>query len=220
MILVQTLTDAGAPDGRPNPSPINDVYAHLVDRLEVGIVLLDEARRVEAASEPARRAFRVLGLPLTVGSPLPLADDFGGRRLGRLLQAAQHERGHAVVGRVVLEGGDGNERVEVAVGVQRAAGRWLPILLVRRHTSTGESEPLADCLRQLYGLTIAESRIAALVGRGVTLDGAASRIGISPNTARTHLRRAFAKTGTRRQIELARVVAGGAALLSRPGPPD
>jgi DNA-binding CsgD family transcriptional regulator len=61
-------------------------------------------------------------------------------------------------------------------------------------------------LRSL-GLTAAEARVAVMVAVGQTTPMVADRLGISVNTVRTHLSRAFEKTGCRTQSALARLVA-------------
>ena len=58
-----------------------------------------------------------------------------------------------------------------------------------------------------YGLTPAEARVALAASSGLTIPETAHRLGLSPNTVKTHLRKVFAKTGTSRQIELARLMA-------------
>ncbi len=57
------------------------------------------------------------------------------------------------------------------------------------------------------GLTPTEERMLALIVEGLDTIVAAKRLGIAPTTARTHLQRLFAKTGTARQSELVRFVA-------------
>lgn len=66
-------------------------------------------------------------------------------------------------------------------------------------------------LRTLYGLTDAEARLACAIASGRTPNEAASALGITVNTARWTLKQVFAKTGTRRQVELARLVLVGPA---------
>lgn len=67
-------------------------------------------------------------------------------------------------------------------------------------------------LRVWYGLTPAEARVAALLTDGLTVAEIVDRLRIGANTARTHLKSIFAKTSTRRQAELIRL------LLSNPTP--
>jgi len=56
-------------------------------------------------------------------------------------------------------------------------------------------------LARLYGFTLAETRLAAVIANGTDLNAAADQLGISRNTARNQLQGMFAKTGTHRQVE-------------------
>lgn len=58
-------------------------------------------------------------------------------------------------------------------------------------------------VRDVLGLTLGEARVAALVGSGLPPRDAAEKLGIAEETARTALKRVFAKTGVSRQSELA-----------------
>ena len=60
----------------------------------------------------------------------------------------------------------------------------------------------AQAIRELYGLTPTEARLAAELSGGRSLPEAAERLAITHNTARVHLRAIFAKTGARRQSHL------------------
>jgi DNA-binding CsgD family transcriptional regulator len=66
--------------------------------------------------------------------------------------------------------------------------------------------PSEEALSRRYGLTPAESRMAACVVGGATVGATADHLGISLNTARTHLKRAMAKAGVSRQAELVRLL--------------
>ena len=61
-------------------------------------------------------------------------------------------------------------------------------------------------LRATYGCTAREATLAGALTDGCTLAEAATTLGISIHTARTHLKRVFRKTGTSRQTELLRLV--------------
>ncbi len=72
-----------------------------------------------------------------------------------------------------------------------------------------EAHPPAEgLLRELYGLTAAEGRLARMLGDGRDLGEAAVALGVAVSTARTQLKAVFAKTGTRRQAQLAVLLAG------------
>jgi DNA-binding CsgD family transcriptional regulator len=57
-------------------------------------------------------------------------------------------------------------------------------------------------LRQLYGLTSTEARMANLLMEGKTLDECCDQLGIRRSTGRTHLQHLFEKVGVQRQSEL------------------
>ena len=73
--------------------------------------------------------------------------------------------------------------------------------------------PLERTLCELYGLTPAEAGVAVRLVTGAPLCDVADELGISMNTARTHLRRVFAKTRTRGQSDLVRLLLRGAAVV-------
>jgi DNA-binding CsgD family transcriptional regulator len=60
----------------------------------------------------------------------------------------------------------------------------------------------ANRLRELFGLTAAEARLALWLLQGETLYAACDRYEVSPNTVRAQLASIFSKTQTRRQSEL------------------
>ena len=64
-----------------------------------------------------------------------------------------------------------------------------------------------DLLIQLYGLTPKEAEMASRLAEAKSVEQAADEMGITYQTARTHLRRIFSKTGTSRQTELLLLVA-------------
>lgn len=66
----------------------------------------------------------------------------------------------------------------------------------------------AALLQRLFGITPAECRLAEALLEGSGLPTVAARLGISDNTAHTHLKRLFEKTDTHRQAELVRLLMG------------
>lgn len=57
-------------------------------------------------------------------------------------------------------------------------------------------------LGNLYGLTPTEARMATHIAAGLSIEMSAEEMGVTRETARTHLKRIFGKTGTNRQGEL------------------
>jgi DNA-binding CsgD family transcriptional regulator len=72
-----------------------------------------------------------------------------------------------------------------------------------------------EMLRELFGLTPSEVRLALLLGSGEGLAGLAERLGTRLATTRSHLAGALAKTGLHRQAELVRLVERCAAVSRR-----
>jgi DNA-binding CsgD family transcriptional regulator len=62
-------------------------------------------------------------------------------------------------------------------------------------------------VRDLFGLTLGEARIAAMIGAGLPPKDAAERLGIAEDTARNVLKRVFSKVGVSRQSELTALLA-------------
>jgi DNA-binding CsgD family transcriptional regulator len=81
------------------------------------------------------------------------------------------------------------------------AGRTAMLLVTdpERRWHTRRSE-----LQRRFGLTPAETELALNIIKGDGRAAAASRLGITVSTARTHLTHIFEKTGVRRQAELVR----------------
>ena len=76
----------------------------------------------------------------------------------------------------------------------------------------GDETPLEpETARELFGLTMAEARLAVTLTQGLSLVEAARRLGITHNTAKTQLRAIFAKTGARRQSQLVSILSAAGA---------
>jgi DNA-binding CsgD family transcriptional regulator/PAS domain-containing protein len=69
--------------------------------------------------------------------------------------------------------------------------------------ASGAPKPL---LRELFGLTDAEARVAERLMQGDTPEQAAITLGVKTSTARWHLAALYRKTGTNRQAQLVRLL--------------
>lgn len=74
-----------------------------------------------------------------------------------------------------------------------------------------ETQLQPQTVRELFGLTMAEARLAVTLTQGLSLVEAAQKLGITHNTAKTQLRAIFAKTGARRQSQLVSILASTGA---------
>ncbi len=82
--------------------------------------------------------------------------------------------------------------------------------------SEASTRPSADRLRLVYRLTPAEAQLASLIVDGHGLESAASALGVSPNTAKYHLKSVFGKVGVSRQTQLVRRVLADVGGLAEP----
>jgi len=199
----------------------NATLADAFSRADVGVFVVDALGQ----AAPANRAASALS-----GGAIGLA---GGRLLAR--DPADQPPVDAAVAAAISTDGDGRSAAPLLLR-DRDGGGFLVIdvfpfrtpsahlferllvearalVLVRRLGPGEPPDPAA--LRDLFDLTLGEARVAALVGSGLPPREAAARLGISEETARTVLKRVFAKTGVSRQSQLT-------SLLSRlalpPGP--
>lgn len=91
-------------------------------------------------------------------------------------------------------------------GTARAAFR--PACAAVFVSTTTSASPLPEAvLTTLFDLTPAEARVLLQVGTGSAPTKTAASLGISENTLKTHLGRIFAKTGTKRQADLIKLMA-------------
>ncbi|KQT50509.1 LuxR family transcriptional regulator [Methylobacterium sp. Leaf456] len=187
-----------------------------LDRMRAGIVALDRAgcvRSVNAAAERLVAGYLVLRTGRTPEAAEPADRDRLGRFLAEYLPGPGVPRKTSIL---LRRKGGGRplfvEALPLPGGASDCAwtSTWTGngvnglILLVRDllAPSARAIEPLLEPL----GLTAAEARVAALVGRGASPREAAGTLAVGESTVRTQLKAIYAKLGIRRQSELAVLV--------------
>ena len=129
--------------------------------------------------------------------------------------AAMDTRGVAVP----LAARDGEHYVAhvlpLTAGARRQAGAaYTAVAAVFVHKATLDMPSLQEVIAKLYKLTPTELRVLFAIVQVGGAPEVAEAMGISHSTVKTHLRRLFAKTGTDRQAELVKLVAGYANALA------
>lgn len=184
----------------------------LLERLPQGALLLDQDARVLLANEIARRLLSAQN-GLAASSGILRADTPAETAaLGRLVASVLHRSDEKVPPELILRRRSGDAPLSILAVPLPRNDRWFvlsndPAVLVLVTDPEQRRRVSAARLRDLYGLTSAEARIAAAVAQGDGLPVVARANGISPTTARTHLKHIFEKTGARRQAQLAWLVA-------------
>jgi DNA-binding CsgD family transcriptional regulator len=183
----------------------------VVDQLSAGIILLDRTGKVVLANAAAC-SMTEHGSPLRLrNSVLTAASGMHSRRLDHLIEAALHG---APIGTMSIPHPDDGRLFTVLVSsmrsrdIDRFGGHGMrdaaAMLLI-----FDPARPLeipTEWIMDAFDLTLAEARVALCAASGASTPETAQRLNVSPNTVKTHLRRVFAKTGTSRQAELARLM--------------
>lgn len=186
--------------------------ADTVDGLSAGLFILDGATRILHTNTAARELLAAEDVLCSRGGRLVAFDPQANRSL-RLALAAADGPMEVMPGLLPLIAPNGTRRVGHVRPLKPAAGSYgrgsqetLAAMLVYKAGMECPSPP--DIIARSYNLTPTELRVLlAIVEIGGTPDVAAM-LGIAPSTVRTHVGRLFEKTGTKRQAELVRLVAG------------
>lgn len=137
----------------------------------------------------------------------------------RLLALALSDAGDGGIRSIPLPAADGRPALIVhVVPVSGAANDIFSAaraLLIITSVSAPEA-PSQELLAGLFDLTPAEARVARALASGLALDRVAAEFGLSVQTIRNQLAAVFHKTGTSRQVELLRLIAGSAPLRRLP----
>ena len=199
-------------DADPTEAPraiANAALLTVVDQLEQGIVVTDEAAGVHFLNRAARDlvakgAIRLQGDCLRAAEPRDTATLH--QAIGACAAGGAWSSAARLIGR------QAHRLLMVAAPMPvdaLGAPRRLVIVLLIDPVDARLPDPAL--LRRQFDLTPAEALLAGEILRGDGLSACAARLGIKPSTARTHLRRVFEKTGTHRQAELVRLL-----VLCRP----
>lgn len=89
-----------------------------------------------------------------------------------------------------------------------------PMLLITLFDPRRMSELDAFALTEMFGMTPAEGRIAALLGEGLSAQAMAVQLGCQESTVRTHLRNVLHRLGASRGSDAVRILRQGEALWS------
>ena len=92
----------------------------------------------------------------------------------------------------------------IPMRIQPVSGRLHggTVILLQVHDPAAHEQRVVDDLELFYDLTAAEAEVCERLCRSKRLSGVADELGVSVNTAKTHLMRSFRKIGVSSQAEL------------------
>jgi DNA-binding CsgD family transcriptional regulator len=194
--------------------------AEAIDRLPTGLLLLDAKRRVVVKNKGAERILAEND-GFRIDSHGPNVDDAReNATLQKLIADAIDARAGSelrAAGFVAISRPSGARAYAVMVTPllaapgQSVASDAVVALFVADPSARFTADPGA--LTELYQLTYSEAELVRLLAAGLSLEEAAVKRGVSLNTARSHLKHAFAKTETSRQSELVRLIFSGVGQI-------
>jgi DNA-binding CsgD family transcriptional regulator len=207
-----TVTTLGRPSETGEEVP-NILAAGLeaLDLLNIGVAVTNGSRQLLFANQTAEQILLARdGLEVTEQNVLGPASRWSCGSLSHAIQQAA----------LPPQPGD-QEPKDVILAVRRPSGKR-PLTLLVRSLKTRLSPrdlagpsvlvfiwdpelPMHDTqvgLRELFGFTSCEARLANLLMEGKTVDDCCTHLDIRPSTVRMHLANLFAKTGVQRQGQL------------------
>jgi DNA-binding CsgD family transcriptional regulator/PAS domain-containing protein len=192
-----------------------------LDQLAAGVMVIDGDGRVIELNRAAERIVRrSAGLTIRNGR-LAASAVFDSEKLAKLIADAVDEKAGAAAGRMLVRRRDGRPAYVLTVAPlgARVTVEERPLALIVVAGPDARS-PSGRELAELFGLSPAESRLAAALMTGKTLRDISGASGVRITTLRTQLSSVLRKVGVTRQAELIRVLASiraaGTPHLTRP----
>ena len=194
--------------------------ADTLNGLNAGVFLVDESDRVIHANESGRSMLDMRDVLHLANGRLAARSPGSQKALREVFGAAGN--GDVAVGTkgisIPLTARDGERYVAhvlpLTSGARRRAGtRYSAVAATFVHKVELNTRSPSEVIAKTFDLTPSELRtLLAIVQVGGVAETAAT-LGVAESTIKTHLHRLFAKTGTSRQAELVKLVAGFASPL-------
>jgi DNA-binding CsgD family transcriptional regulator len=196
-------------------------FADITDSLSAGIFLVDAGARVLHANTAGKVILREGDLLRVSGGRLAAADTTTDQALREsFASAGRGDNALGIMGIAMpLIASDGECYVghvsPLTTGKRRSAGaRYdaVAALFVRKAALEMPSSP--EIIAKAYKLTPTELRVLLAIVEVGGVPEVAATLGIGATTVKTHLGRIFGKTGTNRQADLVKLVAGFASPVT------
>ena len=198
------------------------LFAGTVNRMLLGIISFSQNGTILETNQEARRILSEKDGIWLAGNNLSVEVTQEGRELQRMVRQALSstaaDKTPGVVEAMSVTRPSGRAKLGVLVR-QIPLGTWSEsrqrpaVAVFLRDPESSAAQPSHELVRRLFGLTRMEAALALLLAEGLTLDEAAEKMDVRRNTARTHLRSIFCKTGVTRQTMLVRLLLNSVITL-------
>ena len=197
----------------------SELFEDLLDRLSVGVILLDAGGRTVFMNAVAEAVVASADALLSRHGTVAAAHSEDRKGLQALIAGALPSGGPDAGGTMRLRRSSDRGDLEVTVvplppsraEPSRGLGRGQSSVAIFLGEPLHGGGQLAEVLGALYHLTPAEARLtSALAARG-SIREAACALGLAEQTARGYLKQIYAKTETKGQADLVRLVLNGPA---------
>lgn len=195
-------------------------YEDAIDKLSMGVVILDGNARVLRKNHAAERLLAEKRGIQQVAGALQVGDSQENRAFRACLEEVmeahrQFKPGFVRAFRVADRGSMTGLGLLVRPlpPIEGSDGSSNPTAAILVSDPYQPRQAPSDILIELFGFTPAESKLALRLVNGLTLDEASSELGISRNTAKSHLSSVFSKTGVARQTQLIQLILNSVATF-------
>ncbi|MDX1496142.1 MAG: hypothetical protein R3352_01170 [Salinisphaeraceae bacterium] len=191
------------------------LYSGAMNRLLLGMVSFDQHGNILEMNEEAERILEEKdGISITskgIKAARQSENQDLQRLLGEAIAGGVSDTEPSVVEAMAITRQFDRSRLGIVIrtiplGEWSEAGKRPAAVMFLRDPDYNSGEPLQEVVQRVFGLTRMESALAVLLAQGYTLDEAAEQLNVRRNTARTHLRSIFGKTGVSRQTMLVRLL--------------
>lgn len=177
----------------------SQLFSSAMADLAVATLILDRTGRIMRRNAVAARMLEDGGLLAEQGGKLEPRTHAAARTISQILAVPPTAGEESQFEIATADGRTLHGRARAVPSSAYGDGAWVALFLADPTQSAG---PTSDMLRDRFQLTKSEAALALHLAKGATLADAASELDIAYNTARSHLRAIFAKTGTHRQVQL------------------
>ncbi len=197
-----------------------DLYEDAIDHLDMGSVILSENAKILRSNQAAEQLFQEQnGLRVSDGR-LQVGNREDNIRFRELIEdvIAAHRRSEPGFVRAFRLNRSGSQ-AGLGLLIRPLPITDVPDGIANPTVAIFISDPerprnaTIDVLKHLFEFTPSEAALALLLANGLTLDEAAEELGITRNTAKSHLSAIFSKTGVTRQPKLVQLILKSVASM-------